>query len=322
MGGTEPTTTDANLLLGRLGATLIDGEMGLDATLAERAIADRIATPLGLSVTDAASAVVQVANANMADALRLISIRRGYDPRDFALVVFGGAGPLHGVALARELSIPTVIVPLDPGIASAFGCLLVDVRHDLSRMYLADPATVDPAELEGAFSELEAEAARRLDAEEVPAEQREIVRTIDMRYRGQWRSLSVPAGRPLRTLDDAIATFHAEHEREYNYRRDDMPVEIYRIGVQAIGVTPKPQLARHALSGAVAAPAGTRPVYFEEEAGFIETPIYRRADLPAGARFEGPAIVEQLDSTTVVPPGVSVAVDEWLNLRIDLRGDR
>jgi N-methylhydantoinase A len=317
-GGTQPTTTDANVVLGRLGASLIGGEMTLDAALAGQAVQDGVAGPLSLEAADAASAVIDVANANMADALRLISIRRGYDPRDFALVVFGGAGPLHGVALARELSIPTVVVPLDPGITSAFGCLLVDVRHDLSQMYLADPKTIDPAELEGAFAEMEAEAQRRLDAESVPPEQREVTRTIDMRYRGQWRSLSVAAGRPLRTLDDAVASFHAEHDREYNFRRDDTPVEIYRIGVQAVGLTPKPVLARHPLNGGAVTPTGRRPVRFEGE--FVDTPVYRRADLPAGTRIEGPAIIEQLDSTTVVPPEVVATVDEWLNIRIDLGG--
>ena len=133
----RPTNTDANVVLGRLGAELIGGAMTLDRAAAERAIAEHVAEPLGLGPVEAAKAVIQVANANMADAVRLISIRRGYDPREFALVVFGGAGPLHGAALARELSIPTVLVPPNPGITSALGCLLVDVRHDLAEMFLA-----------------------------------------------------------------------------------------------------------------------------------------------------------------------------------------
>jgi N-methylhydantoinase A len=315
-GGEEPTTTDANLVLGRLGGELIGGEMTLDRELASEALRAKVAEPLGLEVDDAARAVTRVANANMADALRLISIRRGYDPREFCLVVFGGAGPLHGVELARELSIPTVLVPLDPGITSAFGCLLVDVRHDLTRMYLTDAGSADPEDLERSFQELEAEGREQLDTEGVPAEQQELIRTIDMRYRGQWRSLSVPVGRPLSSLDDAIATFHAEHQREYNFRRDDTPVEIYRIGIGAIGITPKPDLPRHELSDAPVEPVERRTVTFDGVDEPQDTAIYLRPDLHAGARIEGPAIIEQLDSTVVIPPDVTADVDEWLNLRI------
>jgi N-methylhydantoinase A len=317
-GGTEPTTTDANVVLGRLGSELIGGAMRLDAELAEQAVREGVAEPLGLSVEDAASAVIQVANANMADALRLISIRRGYDPREFCLVVFGGAGPLHGIELARELSIPTVLVPLDPGITSALGCLLVDVRHDLTQMFLADAADVDIAELEGAFAQLEEEGRARLEAEGVAPEQRELARTIDMRYRGQWRSLSIPVGRPLTSLDDAIAAFHAEHQREYNFSRTDTPIEIYRLGLRALGLTPKPELARHDPVRSTATPYGHRRVRFDGDAHPVEAALHRRADLVAGSRVEGPAIIEQLDSTVVVPPGLTAEVDPWLNLQIHL----
>ncbi len=181
--------------------------MTLDREAAARAIERSVAEPLGLPLEDAARAILQVANANMADAVRLISIRRGYDPREFALVVFGGAGPLHGVALARELSIPTVLVPPNPGITSALGCLLVDVRHDLSTMYLARTDRLDPAELEGEFASLEAEAHERLETEGVPEAGMSLQRFLDMRYLGQWRSMSIPVGSPLE-LDAAVAAFH------------------------------------------------------------------------------------------------------------------
>jgi len=317
-GGTEPTTTDANLVLGRLGTGLIGGEMSLDRELAADAVRAGVAEPLELEVEDAAAAVIRVANANMADALRLISIRRGYDPREFCLVVFGGAGPLHGVELARELSIPTVLVPLDPGITSAFGCLLVDVRHDLTRMYLADTDAADPKEIEAAFAELEAEGRELLDTEGVPADQQEFSRTIDMRYRGQWRSLAVTVGSPIDSLDEAIATFHDEHERAYNIRREGTPVEIYRIGLRATGVTPKPQLPRHQKSDAGVEPIGRRMVRFDGYEDAQEAAVYARDQLGAGARVDGPAIIEQLDTTTVVPPDVTAEVDEWLNLRISV----
>jgi N-methylhydantoinase A len=320
-GNTEPTNTDANVVLGRLGEELIGGAMTLDRAAAEQAVTNGVGRPLGLELEDAANAILQVANANMADAVRLISIRRGYDPREFALVVFGGAGPLHGAALAKELSIPTVLVPPNPGITSALGCLLVDVRHDLSTMFLAAVDSVDVAELESEYTKLEAEARERLTHENVPEAQMHLQRTIDMRYLGQWRSLSVPVSSPL-DLATAAASFHAEHEREYNYRRDDTPVEIYRLGVQAVGVTPKPELARHARDGALPAPSTTRQVRFDDGSAH-ETPVYLRSDLPAGVGIEGPAVVDQLDSTTVIPPGWHAEVDEWLNIRMhDTEGAR
>ncbi len=313
-GNEEATNTDANVVLGRLGSELIGGAMTLDAGAAERAL-EELGGKVGLGTLDAAKAVIQVANANMADTVRLISIRRGYDPREFALVVFGGAGALHGADLARELSIPTVIVPPNPGITSALGCLLVDVRHDITEMYLAQVATVDPAAVEAEFQKLEKEARERLAAEDVPPEQMSLERLIDMRYLGQWRSLAVPVEAPL-DLEQAAATFHAEHLREYNFRRDDAPVEIYRLNVKALGVTPKAELARHEPTGATPEPRSRRPVTFFDTDEPVDTPVYVRDDLPSGFAFDGPAIVEGFDSTVVVPPGWRADVDEWLNIRL------
>jgi N-methylhydantoinase A len=289
--------------------------MTLDRGAAEQAITQHVAEPLGLGLVEAADAIIRVANANMADAVRLISIRRGYDPREFCLVAFGGAGPLHGAALAEELAIPTVLVPPSPGITSALGCLLVDVRHDLSAMFLAHVDNVDREALEGEFGKLEAEARERLAVEGVPEEQMSIQRFIDMRYLGQWRSLTVPVSAPA-DLDDAVARFHAEHERAYNYRRDGSPVEIYRLSLRAVGVTPKPELKQHELNGGGTKPHASRPVHFDSAGGAVDTPLYVRSDLPAGAKLEGPAVIDQLDSTTVVPPGWRAEVDEWLNIRM------
>jgi N-methylhydantoinase A len=317
-GGEEPTNTDANLVLGRLGDRLIGGEMTLEREPAERAIRERIAEPLSLGLAEAAGAIIEVANANMADAVRLMSIRKGYDPREFALVVFGGAGPLHGADLARELGIPTVIVPPNPGVTSALGCLLVDVRHDFSEMYGGQAADVDPGEVEEAFARLEAEASERLEAEGIPEERMTLRRTIDMRYVGQWRSLPVEVQGPVRSLEEAIERFHAEHEREHAYRRDDTPVEIYQLNLQAVGETRKAELPSHARDGGRPQPGGTRDVRFAGEAEPIETPVFRRDELAAGMELEGPALVDQLDSTVLVPPGVRCEVDEWLNIRMHI----
>jgi N-methylhydantoinase A len=314
-GNDRPTNTDANLVLGRLGAELIGGAMRLDRAAAERSIMEHVAEPLGLGLVGAADAIIRVANANMADAVRLISIRRGYDPREFCLVAFGGAGPLHGAALAQELAIPTVLVPPSPGITSALGCLLVDVRHDLSAMFLARVDTVEAQELEAEFGKLEPEARERLAAEDVPEAQMSLQRFVDMRYLGQWRSLTVPVSTPV-DMADAAARFHAEHERAYNYRRDASPVEIYRLSVRAIGVTPKPELKRHQPSGAAAAPRGSRPAHFDSSGDAVDSPLYLRSELPAGTKLDGPSIIDQLDSTTLVPPGWRAEVDEWLNIRM------
>jgi N-methylhydantoinase A len=317
-GGMQPTNTDANVLLGRLTPELV-GDLPLDAALAQRAVTEGVAAPLGMTPEEAAEAIVTVANANMADAVRLISIRRGYDPRDFALVAFGGAGPLHGAALARELAIPVVIVPPNPGITSALGCLLVDIRHDLSAMFLRRADAADPAEIEAEFAKLEREARERLRHERVPDEQVSLQRSIAMRYLGQWRSLSVPTGVGAEAVADAVARFHDEHERAFSYRRDGAAVEIYQLELQAIGVTPKPDLARHdAPPSELPAPQALRDVRFDGVA--ISTPVYRREDLAAGVRFTGPVVIDQLDSTTLVPPGVDAEVDAWLNIILHVGG--
>ena len=321
-GGTEPTNTDANLVLGRLGGSLIDGAMTLDAGSADDALRRSVAEPLGLELHDAAEAVVAVANANMADAIRLISVRRGYDPRDFVLVCFGGAGPLHGAELARELSIPAVLVPPNPGTTSALGCLLVDIRHDFFTLLLGTADDLEPADVEREFAALEEQARERMGVEGVADDRVELQRTVDMRYAGQWRSIAVPVAGTVRSLEDLVAAFHAEHEREHSYRRDGSPVELYRINLRAVGRTQKAELARHDRGGAMPEPAATRTVRFGT-AGALETPVYQRSQLPAGAVFEGPAVVEQLDSTVLVPPGVHAQVDDWLNIRmtIDLEAD-
>lgn len=312
-GGTEPTNCDANVILGRLSDRLAGGAVGLNRELAIQAV-QPLAEKLGLSVEEAALAILKVANANMADAVRLVSIRRGYDPRDFALVVFGGAGPLHGVPLARDLSIPTVLVPPNPGVTSALGCLLVDIQHDVSQMYLSRVDEVDVKTVEAAFRELELEGRHRLENEGVTEDRMLFERFIDMRYLGQWRAMKVSVGSPITSLEEAVATFHEEHGREHNYARPDAPVEIYRISVTATGLTRKAEFAKNEPDGRKAEPVGKRLVRFDEEPTPIITPIYDRESLSAGTKIQGPAVIEQLDSTTIVPPGITAEVDPWLTI--------
>jgi N-methylhydantoinase A len=317
-GNRVPTNTDANLFLGRLGAGLVGGGIRLDRGLAEEAVREGVAAPLKMEPADAAKAILSVANANMAAAVRLISISRGYDPRDFALVAFGGAGPLHGVALARELAIPTVIVPPSPGITSAMGCLLVDIRHDLAFTYIAAAEEVDVKEVERHFRTMEAEARDRLEHEGVKAKEMILTRSIDMMYRGQWRTLNVQVPAPFNSMPKAIESFHLNHDREYNFRRDDTPVDLFRLNLRAIGLSPKAEVAKHKARRGEVKPVEKRQVVFDEKPKPLKTPVFARADLFAGAKIEGPAVIEQLDSTTLVPPGLVAKVDPWLNIIIEI----
>jgi N-methylhydantoinase A len=313
-GGTNATNCDANVVLGRLSDNLAGGKVTLEKQLAIDAIRKGVAEPLGMSVEDAALAVLKVANANMADAVRLLSIRRGYDPRDFALVAFGGAGPLHGTALAKDLSIPVVLVPPNPGVTSALGCLLVDIQHDITQMYLSKVEDVKIADLENAYRALEIEGRERLANEGVSDDRMVFQRKIDMRYLGQWRALSISLSAPVASLDEAMATFHHEHGREHNYSRPGAPVEVYRISVIATGLTPKARFAEFEPVDAKPAAIGTRKVRFDELPSSVDTPVYDRATLQAGMKVVGPAVIDQLDSTIIVPPGVTAEVDRSLTI--------
>jgi N-methylhydantoinase A len=316
-GGTEPTNTDANLWLGRLGTDLADGEMTLDRASSQAAIESTIATPLGLGTDAAADSIIKVANANMADAVRLVSIRRGLDPRDFALIAFGGAGALHGADVAKELDIPTVIVPPSPGVTSALGCLLVDIQHDLSQMYTGAADAADADVVEEHFRELELEGRTRLRHEKVAEEDAVFQRGISMRYQGQWRSLQVKMGSGPNALEDAVQLFHEEHEKHYAFRQDETPVEIYQLHLKALGKTPKPSFKPSPVStDDPGEPIEIRDVHFDGT--WHRTPVYQRENLPSGAAFIGPAILNQIDSTTVIPPEASAVIDEWFNIRISL----
>jgi N-methylhydantoinase A len=319
-GGEDATNTDANLILGRLNKALLAGRMKLSPEAAEKAV-QKMADRFGMTMVDAAYSIIKVANANMCDALRLISISRGYDPRDFALVAFGGAGPLHAAYLARELEIPSVIVPPYPGVHAALGCLLVDVRHDLFKTYLANSKEADLGPIEKAFEGLEEEAQAILEKEGMTGEQAKLIRYMDLRYIGQWRHLTVEVPKPIKTLDHALAIFHAEHEREFSWSSVDQVVEIYGLRVAAIGKVPMPAFGRSDTpSTGDMKPTETRRVFFERAGGFVDTPIYRRRDLPPGATLTGPAVIEQLDTTTVIPTHVEAKVDGYHNIIMDIRG--
>src|SRR6185436_16634827 len=309
-GGTEPTVTDANVVLGRLNPDyFLGGEMQLDVEGARRAIEERCAKPLGLDVTAAANGIVEIANAAMTNALHLISVQRGYDPRDFVLVAFGGAGPVHANAIARDAELPTLLVPRSPGIFSATGLLTTDLKRDAAVTLMRRLDEVDAAELEDAFAALEQDGAAELEAEGVDAAAIEFLRQVDVRYVGQSYELTIPAG------DDLPGRFHREHDRTYGFAAPAEPVELVSVRLTTIGRIEKPPQRPLEAEGD-AGPKSTRPVLFAESEGYVDCPIYDRYALPAGARLAGPAVVEEFDSTTVVHPGFAVSVDDAGNLVI------
>jgi N-methylhydantoinase A len=320
MGGDAPTVTDAHLVLGRVPPALVGGEIPLDVEAARRAILDRIARPLGLSLEAAASGILQIVDNNMVGAIRLVSVERGHDPRDFALVPFGGAGPLHGGSLAALLGMRTVVVPRHPGVLSTLGLLATDVRNDYARTSLQKPPHHAAAAVAAIYGDLEGEATAWLAAEGVPPDQRRLQRLADLRYRHQGFEITVPWNEPDLSVDALVRRFHERHRRLYTYALEDAPVEIVTLRVSATGGLRRFTLPRLPARRGSAAQArtGRRRVYFEEAGGWVECETYDRDGLPAGAILAGPAIVEQLDATTVVLPGQRATVDRVGNLIVRL----
>lgn len=316
-GGDKPTTTDANVVLGWVDPDeFLGGDMDATADPSQEAIKRDIAEPLGLELTKAASAIEQIAIANMCNAVRLVSTSKGYDPRDFTLVAFGGAGPLHAAHVAQEMNIPKVIIPRYPGINSALGCLLVDVEHDLSQTFIADATDDVIDDIEESFADMETEIYERLSKEGVSDDQIRMDHEVKMRYTGQWRSLKVSYSKSIDTMDKIRERFHRQHEQTYAYSDECQPIEIYGLHVTGRGIVEKPSLPQIETGNAADAHRGTREAYFEEVGKYVETDVYYRDALGADASLDGPAIIEQMDSTTVIPPSSTAVVDETGNIII------
>jgi N-methylhydantoinase A len=322
LGNTEPTVTDANLVLGLLNPRhLLGGRLAVDRDLAHAAIA-RLAADLGLDVMTAAQGILSVVTANMARAIRVISVQRGYDPRDYTLVAFGGAGPLHAARLAEELNIRRVLVPRNPGILCAMGLLLTDLRADFALTRprtLGDDALPAMHEIFGALSE---RAHDWFEEEGIASGDRRVGRTVDMRYAGQNYELSVPVPEGNVGPETVVALaegFTAEHRRMYGFAAFDEPVQLVTFRVQATGLVPKAAFSPNPLSPADASHAviGQRSVWLSDANDFVSVSVYDRDGLAAGNRFVGPAIVEQMDATTFVPAGMTARVDTWLNLIVE-----
>jgi N-methylhydantoinase A len=318
-GGDQATVTDANLLLGYLNpARFAGGLIALDVGAAERAVGE-VARRLGLDPIAAAAGIHRVINARMADQIRLVTIKRGYDPREFALVVLGGAGPVHGVPLAEEMGMAEVLVPEAPGVLAAFGLLAAAIEHDHARTLLASAADVDLAAVNRCLAELDGAGRARMGEEGVPAAAVRVAYSADMRYVGQAYELEVSIDAPLTRegVPAAVRGFHAAHERVYGYARVQQPVEFVNFRAVHRDPLPRPVLRAPARAGGEVGDArtGERRAYFAPD-GFVAAAIYDRERLPLGSRVPGPAIVEQADTTTVIPPGHAALVDAAGNFRI------
>jgi N-methylhydantoinase A len=320
-GGTEPTITDANLVLGRLNPDyFLGGEVPLHKNLAEKAIMTRCAEPLGLTLLEAANGIVEIANSAMVNALRLISVQRGFDPRDFVLVGFGGAGPVHATKLAIDTDVPLTIIPMSPGITSALGLLVTDLKHENSRTRINRVSNSVPSEIETILDELETLGRDALVKEGVPESEMDFERHADVRYVGQSYELSVelaPGTITQVTLDGVTADYHVAHERAYGHNAPEEPVEFVNMQVTARGEIARPNLKEVTRgTGSDGAIKETRDVYFAESGGLVPTPVFDRYRLGEGDQIAGPAIVEEVDSTTVIHPGTSATIDVVGNLLI------
>ncbi len=309
-GGTQVTLTDANIVLGRLDpVALLEGRLPVDARAARDAIAQEIAAPLGLTVEAAAHGIVRIANANMGRAIRSVSTEKGYDVRDFALMAFGGAGPLHATELAAECGIRTVLVPLEPGTFCARGILLSDVTMDFVRSQLSVADATSWARTCRTLEEMQEQAADWLAREGVEPQRRALRLTIEARYDGQNYEVAVPLERVDRDgLDAFVAAFRARHHQEYGYDVVGRDTEIVNCRVQAVGQIPKTAQRFEPRAGGDAL-RGHRAVYFGAGHGWLETGLWRRDHLCAGQVLAGPAIVEEMSATTVVHPGQTLRVD-------------
>jgi N-methylhydantoinase A len=325
-GGTEPTVTDANVILGRLSPErFLGGEMRLNRGAAESALRERLARPLGVNLERAASGMLQVATSAMANAVRHVTLERGLDPRDFTLVAYGGGGPLHAASVAKELSIRTIIIPQAPGHFSAVGMLMADFRRDYVQTLFARMDDLEMTELEDEFEKLEAEGRKALEASGIPTERIVFERAADMRYVGQEHAVAVRV--PAAMGDEADRAeikklFDEAHELRYSHSAPGESADIVSLRVSAIGRLGKPEFPKIPLGDltpAAAARRGTRAVIFEGS-GALEAAVFDRTKLLQGNVIPGPAIIEEVASTTVVEPGDTVTVNEYGHLIMQLGG--
>jgi N-methylhydantoinase A len=317
-GGTRPTVTDAQVVLGYLdAASFSGGELEFDGEASKRAIETDIARPLGMELIEAASGIYQIVNANMAAALGVVSVQRGYDPREFVLVVAGGAGPIHAAPIARELEIPLILIPRESSVFCAAGMLISDLKHDYVRTYARELDRIDVGEIGRLYAEMARTARETLAAEGVKPERTELGYSADLRYVGQFNEVEVPAfaggSGSAAEIEAMVAQFHERHDSLYGYSMKGAPVELINLRVTGRGRTDKPVLERAPFGGedASAARRGSRQAWFDD--AFHDVPLYDGLALVNGNRVPGPAIVVQPTTTIIVPPDFQLLCDEFNN---------
>jgi len=326
LGGTAPTVTDANLILGRLSESrFLGGDMSLDAASARKAMDRHIGQPLGISAEAAAEGVIRIAAVTMSNVVQRVTTKRGLDARDFPMVAFGGAGPLHAVLVARELQMPRIIIPNAPGHFSAYGMLVADLRRDYVNTRFTPLAGFDFAEMNERFDQMEKAGEREIRSAAIHVGAIRIERGLDMRYVGQEHAVSVDI--PIQVFEDkdlvAIKRlFDAVHLKRYGYSSDNERAEVVSIRTSVSGDMPKPTAAKVAEGTELApVPPSIRPVYFTSESGWQDARVYQREDLLAGNRIAGPALVEEYASTTIIFEGDHLEVDAFGNLVIEVAND-
>lgn len=317
-GADEPTLTDANILLGRLPPYLLGGEVPLDVERARFGL-DRLAKRLNLDSVRLAAGILEIADWDQVNEIRQVTVKKGIDPRDYAMVSFGGSGPLEAARVAQLLDLQTTIIPPNPGNVSAFGLLAVDLKSDYVITAVQREDRFDPAALNALYHRLETDAEGDLSSEGVTPDRRRYLRSADLRYFGEAYEVRIemPSGElDLNVLKDTADRFHTEHERLYGYGyRGAQLTEVVNLRVTGVGIIDKPRIAGgHESVEAAAEPSGMRPVYFD--GSFIECAVYNRADLTAGMVLGGPGIVEEFGSTTVIQPGQAARVDRYGNLLV------
>ena len=316
-GGTAPTVTDANIVLGRINTHIAGGSISLDADSATKAVQEKIASPLNMDVHAAASGILSIANNTMVGAIRNVSVERGHDPREFALVAYGGAGPMHAIDVANLLGINQVVAPLHPGIASAYGLLVAELKNDYARTSLQTPPDYDPNGMERIYSEMESEGRAWLAEEGVPTDGHVFSRWADVRYEHQGSEVTVDFGSKKvtkKTIDEVVEGFHALHEQLYGFSLDQ-PVEFVTLRMTASGDVGSVEMPKRPdnLVTPEKAIASQRPVFFDEAGGFVDCNIYDRDLLALGSSIDGPAILEGMDSTVLINPGWAGKIDEYGN---------
>ncbi len=317
LGGTEPTVTDANLTLGRINTSIAGGAVALDLDAARDAIEKKIAAPLGLSLEEAASGITMIVNNSMMGAIRNVSVERGYDPREFTLVAFGGAGPMHAIGVAQLLGIPNVVAPRNPGVSSAYGLLVADFKNDYARTFIQKPPDYDLEAMEKVYRELEEEAFYWLEQEGVPQQGRSLLRSADMRYTHQGFEVATDlkgGSVDEKSMEGLLDEFHRRHKQLFGFSLDQ-PAEVVTLRVSALGALGAAQMPR--LTGKPVpvkeAVKEQRPVFFQEESTPALCDIFRREMLSPDSVVQGPAILEGVDSTVVINPGWQGRIDEYGN---------